>query len=238
MSAAQVWIVDLDLSPGRLDRCSTLLDSAECRRADRFVRSADRARFVASHAALRLILGEALGLAPAGLQFDTGPAGKPDLAGAARGGVTFNLSHSGARALIGLAQGRPIGVDVEAVRTMPDALRIARAHFSADEVSALADTPRSAVERVFFGLWTRKEAVVKALGSGLSLPLDRFSVSVPPARPRLLRMPGGDPQTLDGSWSLADVDCGADHAATVAVRSAEAAIALRRLPDDWPDQLR
>lgn len=236
MSAAQVWIVDLELSPDRLDRCSTVLDSAECARADRFVRPADRARFIASHAALRFILGEALDLAPAGLRFATGPAGKPDLAGVARGSVTFNLSHSGARALIGLAHGTPIGVDVEAVRSLPDALRIARAHFAADEVSALADTPGSAAERVFFGLWTRKEAVVKALGSGLSLPLDSFSVSVPPARPRLLRMPAGDPP-LDGPWSLADVACGTDYAATVAVRSAEAAIAVRRLPDAWPDQL-
>ncbi|MGH1589064.1 4'-phosphopantetheinyl transferase family protein [Methylobacterium phyllosphaerae] len=200
------------------------------------MRPADRARFIASHAALRFILGEALDLAPAGLRFATGPAGKPDLAGVARGSVTFNLSHSGARALIGLAHKTSIGVDIEAVRSLPDALRIARAHFAADEVSALADTPGSAAERVFFGLWTRKEAVVKALGSGLSLPLDRFSVSVPPARPRLLRMPAGDPP-LDGPWSLADVACGTDYAATVAVRSAEAAIAVRRLPDAWPDQL-
>lgn len=237
MSAVEVWIVDLALTPGQIDRCEAVLDAAERGRADRFLRPVDRARFRASHAALRLILGDALGLAPADVELLAGAGGKPELAGAARGAADFNLSHSGARALIGLARDASIGVDVEAVRPIADALRIAAAHFAADEVSALAGAPRSAVERRFFGLWTRKEAVVKALGSGLSLPLDRFSVSVPPEPPRLLRASGDVSWNLEGPWSLAGIDCGSDHVATVAVRSAGAKITCHRLSDDWPDHL-
>jgi 4'-phosphopantetheinyl transferase len=237
VSAVQVWIVDLVLSPSQVDRCDAVLDAAERARADRFLRPADRARFRASHAALRLVLGDALGLAPADVEFAAGAGGKPELAGPARGAADFNLSHSGGRALIGLTRGAAIGVDVEAVRPIADALRIAAAHFAADEVTALAGAPRSAVERRFFGLWTRKEAVVKALGSGLSLPLDRFSVSVPPEAPRLVRAAGDASWNLDGPWSLAEVDCGRDHVATVAIRSAEAEITCHRLPDDWPDHL-
>lgn len=231
MSAAEVWIVDLALSEARLARCAALLSPKERDRADKFLRPADRARHTASHAALRLVLARALGLDPGEIAFAAGPAGKPELAGPAGGLRAFNLSHSGAHALVGLARGAEIGVDVEAIRPLPDALRIARAHFSPDEAAALAAIAPTDIERAFFGLWTRKEAVVKALGAGLSLPLDRFSVTVPPAAPRLSRMDG------PGGWTLADVETGPGTAATVAVRAFDAAITMHRLPPDWPDAI-
>ncbi len=73
---------------------------------------------------------------------------------------------------------------------------------------------------------------MKALGTGLSLPLDRFSVSVPPAPARLLRMTDG------GAMTLADIDAGPDYAATAAVQSGAATIAVRHLAQDWPSRLR
>ena len=232
MSAADIWIVDLALSPDQLDLCEAVLGADERDRAGRFLRPADRARYRASHAALRLILGQSLGIAPLVIRLEAGAAGKPELAGSARGALDFNLSHSGGRALIGLARGAAIGVDVEEIRPLSDALRIARSHFAPDEAAALAASLPDDIETAFFGLWTRKEAVVKAIGTGLSLPLDRFSVSVPPARPRLLRMARGV------AWTLADIACGPDYAATVAVQSAEAEIAVRHLPPGWPSLLR
>ncbi|SFL68541.1 4'-phosphopantetheinyl transferase family protein [Methylobacterium pseudosasicola] len=231
MSAADIWVVDLALSPNEFDLCEAVLDADERDRGNRFLRPADRARHRASHAALRLILAEALSLAPAEIRLEAGAGGKPELGGAARGALDFNLSHSGGRALIGLARGAAIGVDLEEIRPITDALRIARAHFAPDEAAALAALPLSAIDPAFFGLWTRKEAVVKALGTGLLLPLDRFSVSVPPEPPRFLRM------AQDGTWTLTSVDCGPGYAATVAVRSAEAGIAVRHFPDDWPSRL-
>lgn len=229
MTQCEVWIVGLDLPAGGLSRCAGLLDAGERARAARFVRPADRDRYAASHAALRLIFGRALGRDPAGLRFAAGPAGKPDLAGPGRAEIAFNLSHSGAHALVGIARGAPVGVDVEVHRPLPDALRIARAHFAPDEAAALGALPAGAVEPAFFGLWTRKEAVAKALGAGLSLPLGGFSLTLPPAPPRLLR--GGGP----GAWSLADVPVGPDAAATVAVRADAAAITVHRLAAGWPD---
>lgn len=231
MSAAEVWIVDLAQSEARLTRCAASLSQQERDRADRFLRPADRARYTASHAALRLILARAVGLDPREIAFTVGAAGKPELDGPARGLRTFNLSHSGACALIGLAHGAAIGVDVEAIRPLPDALRIARSHFSRDETEALAASPREAVEAAFFGLWTRKEAVVKALGAGLFLPLDRFSVTVPPTVPRVLRI--DDP----GGWTLADIEAGPGIAAALAVRSLDATVTVHRLPPDWPDTM-
>ncbi|MDP4021180.1 4'-phosphopantetheinyl transferase superfamily protein [Methylobacterium sp. NEAU 140] len=231
LSVADVVVVDLALTAQDLARCAAILDPGERARAARFLRPEDRDRFVASHAALRLLLGQALGTDPAAVAFTAGPAGKPELAGAARGALHFNLSHSGRFALVGLARAA-IGVDVEAVRPLPDALRIARGQFAPDEAAALAALPRGQVEAVFFGLWTRKEAVVKALGAGLSLPLARFSVSLPPAEPRLLRMPGGA-----AAWSLAAVEVGPGAAATVAVAAPDAVIAVRTLPPGWTENL-
>jgi 4'-phosphopantetheinyl transferase len=229
LSAADVWLVDLALSPDRLERCVQVLDRAERERGDRFLRPVDRARFIASHAALRLVLAEACACAPSEIRLTAQAAGKPQLAEPAGGLLEFNLSHSGARALIGLADPTALGVDIEEIRQIPDAVRIARMHFAPDEAAALAKLPPDAIETAFFGLWTRKEAVVKALGTGLSLPLDRFSVTLPPASPRLLRDSAG--------WTLAAVEAGAGYAATVAVRADDAAVRHHRLPPDWPDRL-
>ncbi|MGT2487204.1 4'-phosphopantetheinyl transferase family protein [Methylobacterium oryzae CBMB20] len=208
MSAAQVWIVDLALSRDQIERCDRVLDAAERARADRFLRPADRARFprqprrAAPDPRRRASVSRRLMWSSR-----SGPAASRSR-GRGAGAADFNLSHSGARALIGLARDAAIGVDVEAVRPIPDALRIAAAHFAADEVSTLARAHRNVIAHSFFGLWTRKEAVVKALGSGLSLPLDRFSVSVPPEPPRLMRAAGDASWNLSGPWSLEELDCG------------------------------
>jgi 4'-phosphopantetheinyl transferase len=230
VSAADVWIVDLTRSSTRLESCAAILDDAERARASRFVRPADHARYVTSHAALRMILARHLACDPTEIRFSSDPGGKPQLAGAARGLFAFNLSHSGDRALIGVTAGSAIGVDVEALRPITDALRIARSHFAADEAAALQSLPPDAVGPAFFELWTRKEAVVKALGAGLALPLDRFSVTLPPAPPRLLRSERG------GAWTLAAIDAGPGYAATVAVRAAAAMVTCHSLPADWPDR--
>ncbi|MCJ2070374.1 4'-phosphopantetheinyl transferase superfamily protein [Methylobacterium sp. J-030] len=224
-----VWLVDLAVSADGLDRCAPVLDRSERERGDRFLRPVDRARYIASHAALRLVLAEACACAPSEIRLTANATGKPELARAFGSPAAFNLSHSGARALIGLAGPTAIGVDIELIRPIPDAVRIARTHFAPDEAAALASLPPDAIEAAFFGLWTRKEAVVKAQGTGLSLPLDRFSVTVPPAAPRLLRDSAG--------WTLAAVEAGAGYAATVAVRADDTTIRHHTLSPDWPDRL-
>ncbi|MWV21667.1 4'-phosphopantetheinyl transferase superfamily protein [Methylobacterium sp. 2A] len=229
MSAVDVWLVDLAVSADQLDLCAQVLDRSERERGNRFLRLEDRARFVASHAALRLILAEARACSPSEIRLTANAAGKPNLAAPAGSAQAFNLSHSGTRALIGLGDSADIGVDIELIRPIPDAVRIARTHFAPDEAASLAKLPPHAVEPTFFGLWTRKEAVVKALGTGLSLPLNRFSVTLPPAAPRLLGNSAG--------WTLAAIEAGPGYAATVAVRAADIAFRHHRLSPDWPDRL-
>lgn len=230
-----VWTVDIAAAAPWHRDCAAMLSAAETERAARFRRPEDRDRFVVSHAALRLILGRALDADPAALAFTEGPVGKPDLAEPWRGRLHFNLSHSGGRALVGLSPSAPIGVDVEALRPMPDAARVARSYFAPDEAAALAALPDEAREGAFMAVWTCKEAVVKALGTGLSMPLDRFSVSLPPAPARILSARGG---RLDPSaFTLMRLEPGAGTLGAVAIAEPGANLLLRTLATGWPDRI-
>ncbi|WP_336485732.1 4'-phosphopantetheinyl transferase family protein [Methylobacterium nigriterrae] len=228
-----VWSIDLRAAEARLAACGAVLSAQERARADRFQRAEDRARFLASHAALRLILGRALDADPGALAFAAEPSGKPVLAEGQA--VAFNLSHSGDRALVGLSTEARIGVDVEAVRPMPDAARVARSYFAPDEAAALAALSPPALGPAFLAVWTRKEAVVKAIGAGLAMPLDRFSVSLPPGPARLLRFRDG-PETA-AAWTLVHLDPDSAHLGAAAVARASARPVLLALPSCWPDLL-
>ncbi len=178
------------------------LDDEERRRALRFVRDADQCSYTAAHAGLRLILAAALGGEPRDFTFSRGEFGKPRLAAA--NGVEFNMSHSGGIVLIALASALPLGVDVEAVRPLADRSDIVRSLHSG-EARDLAGLPEAEAEAAFFRCWTRKEAVVKALGRGMDLELDRYRVSArPDDAPAVLALEG-EPAPRD-SWSLIDLD--------------------------------
>lgn len=230
MGGTAIWLVPLVADAARFLGRTALLSPEEWLRADRFLRAVDRDRFVASHAALRLILGGALGLAPAAVPLAVSSSGKLHLGGAQAGRLQFNLSHSGSLALVGLAK-VPIGVDIEAIRPLPDALAIARGHFHPSEVAAIAAQPSERQQWAFYGCWTRKEAFVKALGAGLAIRLDRFTVSVPPAPAALLDCAEslGDP---DG-WTLHHLAPESGAIGAVAIAQRDAPCTRHRLASDW-----
>ena len=227
-----VWHVDLATIPPPGTGDPAWLSLEETARAARFLRRADRDRFIRSHQALRYVLGLHLGRHPRDSAFRTGAHGKPELDDPAAGHLPFNLSHSANHALIGIGAAA-IGVDVEAERPITDALAIARAHFHPGEVADLTRLSGSARLRAFFACWTRKEAVVKALGLGLSLPLDRFRVTLPPAEPAILTW-----EQASGSevgWSMHHLDLGPDAVGAVAIARAGTPCARYRLPPNWAD---
>jgi len=163
-----------------------LLDDAERGRAARFVFDRDRRRFIAAHAWVRLVLGRCLDRAPASLRFAASSHGKPHLVDPPID-VRFNLSHAGERALLALTVGLDVGVDVEEERPI-EILDLARRFFAAAESDTLVALPAPEQHAAFFRCWTRKEAFVKALGEGLSFPLDAFEVSLADEdSPQLLR---------------------------------------------------
>lgn len=169
--------VDLD-DTARFDRAE-LLDSAERQRASRFRFAVDRDRFVAAHVALRMALSEVLHEAPEAIAIATGAHGKPRLVDEHR--WAFNLSHSGGIGLIAVAhasRASRLGIDVEIARPIEDWHQLASACFSQAECDALVSMPASETSAAFLRCWTRKEACVKAIGAGLTVPTNSFTAGV------------------------------------------------------------
>ncbi len=216
-AAVDVWSVHLECSPASLAALEALLSTDERERADRFRFERDRRRFACARGVLRSLIAEYLGVRPCELMFRYGPNGKPALAGPFEGALTFNVSHSHELALIAIARDVEMGVDVEAVRPMNDAAAIASRFFSTREVETLRALSPSLRETAFFTCWTRKEAYLKALGSGLARPLDRFDVTFAPSDPAALVV-HGDPRESQ-RWSLRGLTPGAGYEGALVVEA-------------------
>jgi 4'-phosphopantetheinyl transferase len=222
-----VWRARLDLPGEVLDRLRAGLAEDERARADRFRADVDRRHFVAARGTLRVLLGRYLAVRPADVAFRYSAYGKPALARPASAGrLRFNVSHSGGLALYAFALGHDVGIDVERVCPLDDAGAVAERLFSPAEVAALRAlaAPDGAGGETFFDCWTRKEAYVKALGGGLSLPLDAFTVAVGRGeRTTLLgRRPGrgGEGGGPARRWTVIPLAPGDGYAAALAVRGA------------------
>ena len=146
-----------------------LLDAAERQRAQHFRRAADRAAYVACRGVLRTLLGRFLRRDPAGLRFAYGVHEKPCLADDA---CAFNVSRSRGLALIAIAAGGTLGVDLERVRENVDVAALASEFLTPRDRASLAGLPRRERTRAFFRLWVRHEARVKATGRGLVVPAE------------------------------------------------------------------
>jgi 4'-phosphopantetheinyl transferase len=184
--AVHVWRASLAQPPDLQETLLRTLNEDERARADRFHFDQHRRRFVLGRGFLRVLLARYLEVEPAEVRFAYGPYGKPLLSdehGASR--LRFNASHSHELAVYAFVQEREIGIDVEYIQQKFAGEEIARQFFSAYEVDTLMALPESERAATFFRCWTRKEAYIKAIGSGLSHPLDQFDVSLD--EPALLR---------------------------------------------------
>ena len=219
---AEVVVTRLDAGRDVVCAESALLSLAERQRASRFVRQCDRERFILGRATLRRLLGSRLRIPASAVELSVGPHGKPLLAPQLhRSGLRFNVSHCADVAVFGFAWGREIGIDVEAVRAIPDADSIARQFFSPPEIEAYFALPAAHRPLGFFNCWTRKEAFVKAVGEGLGFGLERFDVSLDPGAPaRLLRVDGDSGERC--GWVLRDFDPAHGFVGAVVTQSAMA----------------
>jgi len=211
------WLVDIEVNDRVISQLESLLSAEERNRGMRFRSQADRRRHFVSHGALRQVLSLYLRMAPEEVKFTHGRYGKPRLEGeTAERDVCFNLSHSGAKALIGVTRGREIGVDIEFIQKEFDWEALAQRFFAPREVEMLRRVLQEGRNRAFFACWTRKEAYLKAKGLGLQLPLKDFSVSLAPGEPVALLSHKTEPQEVD-RWSLAEVGAGPEYVAAIAV---------------------
>jgi 4'-phosphopantetheinyl transferase len=182
-----------------------LLSPEEAARASRFAFDHLRRDFAYHHAALRAILSGYLGVAPLAIRIRAGEHGKPALE-PPFDCWRFNLAHSGPTALVAVARGRELGVDIERVRPMSDVRALAARYFTARERDAVLRD-----EAAFFTFWTRKEAVLKADGEGLGRPLDSIDVTEPVG-------------PLLGRWNVQDLPPVPGHSGAVALEGGPAAI--------------
>ena len=207
-----VWEGRLDVPDRDAAAARALLSRNERARADRFVYDRHRRRYTVAQAHLRRALAELTGTSPEDVRFHFGMHGKPFLPG----GPSFNQSHSEERILIAVAADGRVGVDIEEVREVRYMLALADKNFAADESARLHAAPAHERMALFFRLWTRKEAFLKALGFGLTHSLRSFSVDPSPrAALGLLRVE--DLPEVPARWHLGGVPCSTGAEAALAV---------------------
>ena len=210
----EVHVWSLALSGDEAGHHHAGLAPEEQAHADTLRIPAVRRNFVCRRAQLRRVLAGYLGVPSRELAFITNAHGKPALANPEIPALRFSYTHSADLALLAVACDRELGVDVEHHRPRADALGLARRWFAAKESAALAALPEAAQSDAFYTIWTRKEAFVKALGLGLSFPLDEFVVSeCASAVDWLLEVRGDIP--APGQWTTATFSPGVGFSAAL-----------------------
>lgn len=226
-----VWCIPMEQSDECVHRLQGLLHVDERQRIERLVNHGARRRMTVARAALRSILAQYVPEPAGALTFAYGPHGKPALQDWPDLG--FNLSHAHVLALCAVALGRTVGVDIEYRRRLIDEDAIARRFFASEEYAVYASLPPEQRASGFFNAWTRKEAFIKAIGDGLSRPLDEFLVTLRPGNaPRLLTIKTAPQET--NRWTLFDLPCPSGYTAALVIDGVTASVRHWA----WPDDLR
>lgn len=211
----EIIVFDFSLAPGQMRVQALLphLDAGEQARANRFATPALRERFIVAHGQTREILAALLGTHPRVPRFTFAREGKPCLPELAALDLEFNLTHTSDRALLAVARGRQVGVDLERLRPMPEALDLATQYFHPLEIQALSQQDSATLATAFLSAWTRKESYVKAVGGGLSLPLSNFHAEIGSGKFR--RWMVKDDSVEKNTWYVGDLVVGDDHVAAI-----------------------
>lgn len=208
-----------DASSVRFEQAWSCLSPDEVARGKRYLRDESRNDFVLCRAALRTLLGNWTRQPPSQLRFTYSAYGKPSLV-PVEGGPTprFSVSHSHGMATLAVTSGShdSLGIDLERRRGDLDGLGLARRFFCPEEAAELAQLSGLTQRQAFFDCWTRKEAVIKALGEGLSCPLDSFKVSVSPGSACRIETlhPAAGPVSR---WSLIQLAVGEEFSCSLAI---------------------
>lgn len=214
-----IWLANLELEIYAMSKFLRDLSLTERTRAQNLRFDHDRRRFVLAKGILRNLLGSYLEIPPNEIQFTSGPSGKPELAERSQrrdGPVYFNQAHSGHLGIYAFSRKRRVGVDIEEIRPFPDMDQLAPLLFSAHELAVFQALNPAEKEAAFFSTWTHKEAFVKALGKGLTVPLSQFEVSrVGGSVAKIVQ--SHDPSPGAREWCVKDVSISAQFSAAVCV---------------------
>ncbi len=192
-----IWCAYLERSPLEIIEFESILSEAEKTKANRFHFQRDRNHFIAARAILRNILSSYLHIPGETINFVYGKHGKPALSHPLEH-IKFNISHSKSLALYAISSHREVGIDIEFMRPMPDADKLAKRFFSPREYEIIKSLEKDQKQQAFFNAWTRKEAFIKAIGKGLACHLNTVEVSLMPGEPAaLLNIPDNH-----NNWSV------------------------------------
>lgn len=194
----------------------------ELQRANRFRFARHRRTYIVAHSLVRTILANSIGCSVHALKFDYGEAGKPMLAT----GPAFNLSHTGSQILFGVFEQGEIGVDIEARNDSRDLDALAQHCFSDPELAEYESASPCDRTVSFYRAWTRKEALIKALGGGLTIDLKAFSVSLADSQDNVLV--DGTSIGAGGSWAIRPIRIGENVEAAVALDQRQFTVTTRR----------
>lgn len=213
-----LWLVEGPGSESERSVLYELLSVDERARASGFKVEQARSSFIVSRGFLRTLLGDALAGAPEAIHLDEGEHGKPLLTGAhADSGIEFNVSHSGDLFLYAVSRGRTVGVDIERKKDGLAVESIAQRYFASDEARKLLEQAPEERLSNFYRCWTRKEAYLKAKGTGLTTKLQAFEVTFLPGVPPALlhtEIDGEDPT----DWQVFEVPVPDGYVAALVAR--------------------
>jgi 4'-phosphopantetheinyl transferase len=218
-TSVRLWRVDLDVDAKAEERLRKQLPPGDLAKSKTFASPGARRRYVVTRGTLRTLLSSPLDERPQSIPIQAGPNGKPYIAGEGHG-VHFNVSHSADTAMICIATCGDVGVDLEAVRHVSAAVTLARRHFTPVEARFVEAGGATGASGRFLLCWTRKEALVKAIGAGLNLDLRSFVV--PLASPGAI-VPIDDPEEgPTRRWLVLDVPLGDGYVAALALPASAA----------------
>ncbi|HER26112.1 MAG TPA: 4'-phosphopantetheinyl transferase superfamily protein [Rhodospirillales bacterium] len=213
---AHVWTLPLAVGDDALIErlLDAVLSDAEIARASRFKPVNSRHEYIAAHALGRIMLSAFADVAPRDWQFETGPHGRPEISGPENSlNLRFNISHTRGRVCVAVIRDHDIGIDIE-WRGRDNLLDdIALAKFARPELAQLDKRPESEKRQAFFSFWTLKESYIKAIGRGLSEPLDGFAFSLDSLTIDFL-----NGQDDSQAWQFQSKSIGDDYTRALAVR--------------------
>jgi 4'-phosphopantetheinyl transferase len=228
-----VWAATLSAPPDLLQKFSDTLTPEEKERANRFKFDKHRNRFIAGRGTLRAILAQSLSANASRLRFNYLENGKPVLADEfANSGIHFNLAHTEDLALVAVTRIGLLGVDVECVRPIKNVDELVARFFSPRENQLFQKVSEAEKPAAFFNLWTRKEALLKATGEGITRSLSLVEVSFLPGKPaRLLAISGDERRAAE--WNLREMVPAVGYTAAVAVKAETSNIQSELMVKGW-----
>jgi len=212
-----VWHARIDrVQAGTPDNIVPHLSADEHVRAGKFLSPDDGALFARGRGILRLLLSRYIGIPPSEIAFNYSETGRPTICSSCcRLPFGFSVSHSRGRAVYAFSPGFPVGVDIEHTRNMAfDA--VAERFFSELEFHEYSALNAGIRKDAFFACWTRKEALIKAMGGSIMADMKKYAVSVSPLIPPTVLSVHGQ-KALANSWSLRDIAVDPGFRAALAV---------------------